>query len=402
VPGYEFEMGAIFHERSNHAAIMTRSEELLCAIISGGCTDVSWCDLVSAEELVSTAFSHGLHLVLLQSLKKSLKWNDCPPELREPLEKSAISASVLDLLREQELRNVISESKKSGIEPILLKGVPLAHTLYSSPASRPSSDTDVLVRENEAERFVNILKKLGYEGSDITLNNLTSYQCLYQRTDHHGVSHLLDVHWKISNAQLFANILTFEELATNCIEIPALARARAVDNTRALLLACLHRFGHAHAPFYANKKTIYAGDHLRWVYDIHLICASLNTFQWEEFVRLATTKRVAVFCVDGLNATREAFGTYVPPTVEAELQAASRKAKMKAIKLRRSAATWFLANLFALPSLRQRFAFIIQTALPSPAYMLGKYQLESRLALPFFYGYRSAKGILKLLRRSKG
>jgi hypothetical protein len=45
--------------------------------------------------------------------------------------------------------------------------------------------------------------------------------------------------------------------------------------------------------------------------------------------------------------------------------------------------------------LRQRIALVKQVALPPSAYMMEKYQINNRLALPFLYGYRSVKGVFK-------
>ena len=186
------------------------------------------------------------------------------------------------------------------------------------------------------------------------------------------------------------------------IEIPSLARcALGLCHTHALLLACMHRFAHAHAPFYVNGNQVYAGDHLRWVYDIHLLCSALNADQWSEFTTLARTKSIAEFCLDGLNAAREAFNTKIPAETISALQAAARNEAASAQRLRASEAIWFFANLRALPDWRQRIALIKQVALPPSAYMMEKYQINNRLALPFLYGYRSVRGVFKLFKRSK-
>jgi len=115
---------------------------------------------------------------------------------------------------------------------------------------------------------------------------------------------------------------------------------------------------------------------------------------------LARTKNIAEFCIDGLSATREAFNTNIPTETIAALASAARNEVASARRLRASGALWFFANLRALPW-RQRIVLIKQVALPPSAYMVEKYQINSRLALPFLYGYRAVKGILKWGKRSK-
>jgi hypothetical protein len=282
-----------------------------------------------------------------------------------------------------------------------LKGIPLAYTVYQPPTLRPRGDADLLFRESDVQRAGRILRELGYNGPDIQTDKLTSYQCLYRRKDSFGADHYLDIHWKINNMQLFAKAFTFDELFADAIEIPALSPyARGLGYIHAMLLACIHRFTHAHAPFYVNGDPVYAGDHLRWVYDIHLLCSALNSERWSKFMTLARTKSITVFCVDGLNAAEKAFHTQIPGQVMGALQKAAKEERTSAEKLSSSGVSWFFANLRALPNLHQQISLIKQIVLPPPAYMMDKYQIRNRVALPFLYGYRSINGVFKRISRS--
>jgi Uncharacterised nucleotidyltransferase len=386
---------------------MTPAEGLVCAIVRGDVTSWPLPDGDSLEQLVKAAFHHNVQLILFDILKKSPAWSRWPLRLREKLENEAATATTLDLIGEQELRRVLIRLDEYGIQPLLLKGTPLAYTLYRSPTLRPRGDTDLLIRESDLQPVARILVELGYDGPDaqtdkLQTDKLTSYECLYRRKDSFGADHYLDMHWKVNNAQLFAKTFSFDELSADAIEIPALAScARGLSYTHALLLACMHRFGHAHAPFYVDGNPVYAGDHIRWVYDIHLLSATLNNARWSEFTTLARTKSIAEFCVDGLNAAKEAFNTQIPAEAMGALQTAARDEAASAQRLRASGVAWFFANLRALPDLRQRIALIKQVALPPHAYMMEKYQTKNWLALPFLYGYRSVNGVFKRIKRSK-
>ena len=380
---------------------MSPTEELVCAIIRGD--GIRW-PLAddSLRRVVEAAVHHNLHLILFATLKNSSASSFLSLQWRERLQSEVVAASVLDLIDEQELRRVLLCLEQRGIQPLLLKGAPLAYTVYQSPCLRPRGDTDVLIRESDFAEVSLILREIGYDGPDVQTHMLTSYECLYRREGLSGPANNLDIHWKINNAQLFANTFTFDELLSEAIEIPSLARcALGLCHTHALLLACMHRFAHAHAPFYVNGNQVYAGDHLRWVYDIHLLCSALNTGQWSEFTALARTKNIAEFCVDGLNASRKAFNTKIPADTISALKSAVRSQVASAQRLRTSQAIWFFANLRALPNWRQRIALIKQVALPPSAFMMEKYQINNRFALPFLYGYRSVNGAFKWFKRSK-
>ena len=378
---------------------MSPAENLLCAIVRGSSTSWPSSDDDSFEQLLKAAFHHDLHLILFDSIRKSSAWSRWPIRLRKKLEHAAATASALDLISEQELRRVLIRLDVCGIQSLLLKGVPLAYTVYRSPTLRPRGDTDLLIRESDLQPVARILKELGYDGPDAQTGTLTSYECLFRRKDSFGVDHYLDVHWKINNAQIFARTFTFDELIADAIQIPSLAScALGLAYSHALLLACMHRFGHAHAPFYVDGNPVYAGDNLRWVYDIHLLSSALSAAQWSEFTTLARTKSIAEFCVDGLNAAKEAFNARLPTGAMGALQTAARDEAVNAQRLRVSGAAWFFANLRALPDWRQRIALIKQVALPSPGYIRDKYQINNRLLLPFLYGHRAVKGVSKRIK----
>src|SRR5215472_4137874 len=239
---------------------MTLEEKLICDMVRGEFTSCQLSEDDCLEQLVKTAFRHNLHLILFDTQKKSSEWDRWPLFLRQRLEKEATTASVLDLIREQELRRVLKHLDEHGIQALLLKGVPFAYTLYRSPVLRPRGDTDLLIRQRDIPRLVPILRELGYNGPDIKTDKLTSYECLYRRCDLFGADHNLDVHWKINNAQLFAKTFTFDELWADAIEIRSLADcARGLGYSHGLLLACMHLLGHVRAPFYVDGSPVYAG-----------------------------------------------------------------------------------------------------------------------------------------------
>lgn len=89
------------------------------------------------------------------------------------------------------------------------------------------------------------------------------------RSGQHGVQHVFDLHWKIANPQLFADLLSYDDLHTEAVAVPALGEhARAVDGIPALVLACVHRMAH-------HNDSI----DLLWLYDIHLLATGMDERQ---------------------------------------------------------------------------------------------------------------------------
>ena len=87
-------------------------------------------------------------------------------------------------------------------------------------------DTDVLVAEPEVEAAVRALKAFGYSKTAQNVGRLVSHQMALARLDAQGVWHVLDLHWKVVNPHVFANLLSLEELMAGSVSLPSLGPLR--------------------------------------------------------------------------------------------------------------------------------------------------------------------------------
>ncbi len=144
-----------------------------------------------------------------------------------------------------------------------------------------------------------VMTALGYVEPALSDGELLFCQFQMTREDHLGVGHVFDVHWKISTQTVFADVLTYDELAASAAPVPALGpHARTTGGVHALLLACIHPVMH-----HQNA------DRLIWLYDIHLLVDRLSEVELERFASLARQKRVAAICLHQLLLTRARFRT---------------------------------------------------------------------------------------------
>lgn len=208
------------------------------------------------------------------------------------------------------------------------------------------------------------------------------------------MTHELDVHWRISNFQLFANSLTYDEMELQSVSVPALGpHARALGDAHALMLACIHRLGHAQAPYYVDGIARYGANRLIWLYDIHLLGKTMSPGQWELFVQTAQEKALRSFCFDGLNAASRSFGASFPQTVLQSLSADGKGKDIPVSRLTVSRWEWLLSEFLALPDWRQRGILLKEHLFPSSSYMLKKYGVDDRRLLPLLYLHRAVKGV---------
>jgi hypothetical protein len=130
----------------------------------------------------------------------------------------------------------------AGVRPILLKGASLARTHYPRPELRPRSDTDLMTPASARGAVARTLVALGYDRMSEVDGELAIGQFHFQRHDRNGLFHALDVHWRVSNVRVFADAITYEELARDAVALPALgADAWGPSPVHALLVACVHR-----------------------------------------------------------------------------------------------------------------------------------------------------------------
>lgn len=390
--------------------------DLLCAILREGAFQWPDIDETGAVRLYEVAREHGIHLLVAErvwqrgalkpgSPMRQPRWggNDCPPVLRDRLVAALRNQLGVEEIARQELRSVLGALNDAGIAALLFKGTALAYTHYQDAALRPRFDTDVLIDTSEIQSACGTLERLGYQRLPFTSGDLVMYQAPYRKTDRRGVRHTIDVHWKISNPQVFASVLTKKELWPRSTTIAALGNgARAMGSVDALVLACIHRVAHH-------------GDEERliWIYDIHLISERLAAAEQQEFVELVQAKELTAVCAAGLALAEQKFLGRGAASLLARLapQSAHRGAGAPGSRTTRERSEIYVtgkmrkvdvlvSDLKALQGWRSRIKLLREHVLPPPSYMRQVYGISNNALLPIFYAWRFARGAREWSRGS--
>ena len=291
--------------------------------------------------------------------------------------------------QEQELRRVVDEFVRAGIPPIFLKGAALGYTIYPDPALRPGADHDMLVRPDESARVRAIFEGLGYEPELQPPGEHIAAQFGFRRTDARAMLYLFDIHLKISNALVYADRLSYEEIRAEAVSMPRLdPRALAPSPGHSLVIACVHRIAH-HADT----------DDLLWLYDIHLLAASLTGAEWERALELAEAKQLCAVVLRGIERADRALGPS-PADVPIERLRALASSEPPAPLL--GPATRMidvvLTDFRTLPTSRARLQLIAEHLVPPVSYMRRLYPRCPTPLLPLAYVYRIARGAPKWFR----
>jgi hypothetical protein len=365
----------------------------LDAVLCG--QELPWVALGSSPAgFIDTCAAREVSALLYQRVSGFTHVDDWPDEVRRVLARTAHAAAAIEIVRSHEIAAVLDALASRNIHPILLKGAALAHVLYDSPALRPHADTDLLIRRRDVDAVRATSRELGYSESLLSDGELIFCQFQMIRRDRFAVDHPFDFHWKISTQSLFADVLTYDELAAGAVPVPALGnRARTAAGVQALLLACIHPVMH-----HRNDERFI------WLYDIHLLASRLSGGDLERFAALAIDKQMAAICARQLRVTAARFGTAIPDRLMADLS--ERAGVEPSAAYLEPSRRWhheLASNLGALPRLRDRVRLLREVLFPSRGYMLIAYGLEpwGSILLPALYLHRCARGLWKVLAGEK-
>lgn len=327
----------------------------------------------------------------LESIRADGDW---PPEARQAIAQAARAETAVELLRRRELVEVLDLLAAHGIRPVLLKGAPLAYTVYRTPASRPHDDVDLMIPRRDVERAASILATRGYVAPPYCDGELLFCQAPLSRRDEFGVAHELDFHWKISTQSVFADVLRYDELDQASEPVPALGlSARAAGPIQALLIACIH-------PVMHHRNV----ERLIWTHDVHLLASRLSPGNWAEFVSLARQRRVAGICARRLALAQARFRTSLPGDVSAQLATSASEPSAAYLAPGRRWHHELISSLRGLADWRSRARLLRDVFVPSAHYMYASYGIEPGAGLarlPGLYVHRTVRGAWRVLTRRK-
>jgi hypothetical protein len=341
---------------------------------------------IAAQDPVAFCKAADWHGVLPLIADGLLNRQDVDEELRTRLQQGARLNAAVDLRREAELRHLLSHFADAGVRPLLMKGAHLAYSCYPRSDLRPRVDSDLLVGVDARQAAHAVLTRAGYEQTIQVEGQFVSHQAQYVLRRGNQRVHLVDLHWRMSNPVLFADVLAFDVLARDAVPLPRLSpEAWGLSDVHALLLACVHRVAH-----HADSAC------LMWLYDIHLVASRLTLDGWRAFAGLAEARGVAAVCRHSLAVAGERFP--ISGMDRLPVMVAAGGAERTAIYLDRPRPVQrAIADLRSLPSWGQRLQLVREHLFPSTGYMRAVYAPSSSAPLPVLYFRRAVFGVVKWL-----
>ena len=255
------------------------------------------------------------------------------------------------------------------MKPLILKGAALACSHYAHPGLRPRSDLDLIVAEADHGRAEEVLRHLGYARQGVPMGPHISRESTWSVAMRDGASVDVDLHWRSNNSPALARLLGYEEMQARAVPVTSLGpEAFAPCPVHALLFACIHRAGHAHAPIYVDGVAVPAKDRLIWLYDIYLLASTMPGAELEEAASIASNRRMTAIVREALELCEARFALTLPASVKAVLEQGRRREpsvdRFHGSRLRQMA-----GDLFAIDGVAERLWWLRELAFPSAQYM---------------------------------
>ena len=118
------------------------------------------------EVFAKQIYQSGLSSLIYKNFNRLPNKNIIPDTIMMHLKKRYITLYFNNTQKHKDLENVIRLCNKQGIPIIPLKGVPLIHFIYKDFGLRSMSDIDILVKDEDIEKFKELILKNGWEIDD--------------------------------------------------------------------------------------------------------------------------------------------------------------------------------------------------------------------------------------------
>ena len=350
-------------------------------------SEVNW------EQLICKAQAEGLAPLMYWLLSKSGRFSAIPELARNILRINYYRSWMHNQNIYKELEVLGQAFQKAEIPLIVLKGACLGLTVYPDIGLRPMGDLDILVPGSKISQAIHIAKSFGYYEhftDEPELSYLNHHICL-NKSGSLGI--MVELHEALIATKYYKFAVPMDWFWEQTETMDGPTSIRRFNDLLMLTPTAQVLYAATHAMLQHGGKDA----PLRWFYDLDrlirsyekrldwdLLLSQAHIFDWGSALDAALFKTVAC------------FDTPIPKQVLTSLSGISdRNQKLVALK-QNQPGTHMLMELQESLSLKgfARFRYLLALVVPSPAFMVDRYQVKTFWTIPIYYLIRW-KDILK-------
>ena len=322
-----------------------------------------------------------------------------PTQVADALRASYYTAAAYHTLLSAALRDLLAELHPLGIRPIALKGMVLSSALYPAPATRPTSDLDLLIEQSQVAVVKQVLLGQGYvDLLDLgTEEHLAFANHLHmQRKPGSGQAVSVEAHWHLVHNPGYVELMDVDQ-------VRARAQPADLDGCAALVPEPADQLLHACAHLLLHHGQ---NPRLIWLLDLRMLTLRYGqAWDWWALIDRARAMHLAAGLRYWLEQTEGWFGAFLPEAAHhalAAVQPTEDEASYIAAAQAGDQQVWetYWRRMSGAAGWRRRLAFVNDAFLPPWSYMQQRYGARSRWLAPLYYGWRFIRAGLVAFRRS--
>ena len=127
-------------------------------------------DRIDWDRYLKMVNEHGIIALEAYNIRELGLSNRVPEGVMKILDNARMKTLMRNTWQTQQWKEVNEILSDAGIKHVLLKGMALEHTVYRSLGLRQMTDTDILVKRDDALKAWNLLQKHGFVSEPLNLN----------------------------------------------------------------------------------------------------------------------------------------------------------------------------------------------------------------------------------------
>jgi hypothetical protein len=330
--------------------------------------------------------AQGLAAFAFHRLREAGVLARLPIDVQRGLQGAYYAAAGINAVQRRETEAVLRALAVAGIETVVMKGTPLAYTVYAEPACRLKGDLDIWLRPAQLPAAMEALQPLGYAPRDksdrpAAFVSLTGgEQQLFGRTPGTG---LVELQWPALRGEWVrrAAAVNHDAIWARRVAVPIEGRSVwAMAPEDLLIHLCLHlAINHGFGELA-----------LRNLLDVHLVAVRLSP-DWDAVADRAQAWRLATMLWTTLSLAVQLWGAPVPASVLAALRPGpARRRAIAALDLANTVLAMrpgaysyrrFVIQMLLTDRLRDAWRLVWRALFPEADWLCARYGVETPAAV---------------------
>jgi hypothetical protein len=295
----------------------------------------------------------------------------------------------------EELDQLLTDLRNAQLEPVVLKGMALALTVYPLPYTRPMADIDLLIDHSEVETIKRVFTARGYGDMGLQNERLSAFPShLHVWREYPGGQRLtVEAHWNLFHESTYRDI-NLDNLRARIQHVRegerTLLMLEPIDH---LLYACGHLLVHHAYGWIAI-----------WLLDLRLIVERYSaSWDWSQVIARAQGLKLCGALAYWLEIAEAWCGPFLTPEIRDRLGAIVPDPEEMWYLTAAQGDTLRVWQVFQQRGhgrgMREKLRLYRQILFPPWTYMQYRYRARTRWLAPIYYSWRLLRAAAVSLRR---